>query len=147
MRKEPVSPRDGPSLRPFRRRAPASPQIGRQTHRGRFAAQVQSQFRRLGTHRIDQAVERRPPITTWLHCPAGRLWPGTLGAGVVPIPKFFATFYPEQGDQAPETVSRHATVHQPTVAHLTRDNSLLAIMLCTPLLREQQDWIEEVRDY
>jgi len=63
-----------------------------------------------------------------------------------PIPKFFQGFYPEQGDPIPETVSRHATVHQPTVDHLTRENSLQAIMLCTSLLREQQAWIDEVRD-
>ncbi len=63
-----------------------------------------------------------------------------------PIPKFFQGFYPEQGDPIPETVSRHATVHQPTVDHLTRENSLLAIMLCMSLLREQQAWIDEVRD-
>ncbi len=63
-----------------------------------------------------------------------------------PIPKFFQAFYPEQGHAVPETASRHATVHQPTVEHLTRENSLLAIMLCVSLLREQQAWIDEVRD-
>ncbi|MCY3894542.1 MAG: hypothetical protein OXF65_14750 [Acidimicrobiaceae bacterium] len=63
-----------------------------------------------------------------------------------PIPKFFKKFYPEQGDAVPETASRHATVHQPTIEHLSRENSLLAIMLCSSLLREQQAWILEVRD-
>lgn len=63
-----------------------------------------------------------------------------------PIPKFFQNFYPEQGDAMPETASRHATVHQPTIEHLTRENSLLAIMLCASLLREQQAWILEVQD-
>lgn len=63
-----------------------------------------------------------------------------------PIPKFFQKFYPEQGDAVPETASRHATVHHPTIEHLTRENSLLAIMLCISLLREQQAWIDEVRD-
>ena len=61
-----------------------------------------------------------------------------------PIPKFFQSFFPANDDPIPETISRHATVHLPTVAHLTRENALLAIMLCTSLLREQQDWIEEV---
>lgn len=64
-----------------------------------------------------------------------------------PIPKFFHNFYPDSEDPIPETTSRHATVHHPTVEHLTRENALLAIMLCASLLRQQQDWIEEVRDY
>ncbi|WP_419554646.1 hypothetical protein [Candidatus Poriferisodalis sp.] len=62
------------------------------------------------------------------------------------IPSFFHGFYPNRDDPIPETTSRHATVNLPTVAHLTRENALLAIMLCTSLLREQQDWIEEVAD-
>lgn len=63
-----------------------------------------------------------------------------------PIPKFFQEFHPKRGHAVPETASRHATVHQPTIEHLTRENSLLAIMLCISLLREQQAWIDEVRD-
>ena len=62
---------------------------------------------------------------------------------IAPIPKFFTPYYP--GQPVPETVSRHATVHQPSVAHLSRDNALLAIMLSTSILREQQSWCEEVR--
>ena len=64
---------------------------------------------------------------------------------IAPIPKFFTPYYANQGQPVPETVSRHATVHQPTVAHLSRDNALLVIMLSTSILREQQSWCEEVR--
>jgi hypothetical protein len=49
------------------------------------------------------------------------------------------------GEVIPDTVSRHATVHKPTVAHLTADNALMAIMLATSILTDQQAWCEEVR--
>jgi hypothetical protein len=62
-----------------------------------------------------------------------------------PIPKFFTPFYNKDGEPIPNTVSRHATVHKPTVAHFSRENALLALMLCVSILREQQDWAEEVR--
>lgn len=62
-----------------------------------------------------------------------------------PIPKFFEPFYGREGESIPETVSRHATVHQPTVSHFNRANALLAIMLATSILRDQQAWCVEVR--
>jgi hypothetical protein len=62
-----------------------------------------------------------------------------------PVPKFFTPYYPNQGQPVPNTVSRRATVHQPSIAHLSRDNALLAIMLSISILREQQSWSEEVR--
>ncbi|MEQ8438772.1 MAG: hypothetical protein RIB65_14860 [Ilumatobacter fluminis] len=62
-----------------------------------------------------------------------------------PIDKFFTPFYARPGEQVPETVSRHATVHRPTVAHLSKENALLAIMLDVSILRQQQAWAEEVR--
>lgn len=62
-----------------------------------------------------------------------------------PIPKFFAPFHARPGEVIPDTVSRHATVHKPTVKHLSRENALLALMLCVSILREMQDWAEEVR--
>jgi hypothetical protein len=65
---------------------------------------------------------------------------------IAPIPKFFAPFHGRPGEIIPDTVSRHMTVHQPTVAHLSRDNALLAIMLCVSILREQQAWCEEIQD-
>ena len=65
---------------------------------------------------------------------------------LAPIPSFFTKFHPDDGDPVPETVSRHATVHRPTVEHLSPANALLSVMLCTSYLREQQQWIED-NDY
>lgn len=62
---------------------------------------------------------------------------------LAPIPKFFTQFHPDDGDPVPATVSRHATVHLPTVAHLSPANALMSVMLCTSYLREQQQWIED----
>ena len=62
-----------------------------------------------------------------------------------PIPKFFEPFYGRKGERIPDTVSRHVTVHRPTVEHLSRSNALLAIMFSTSILRDQQAWCEEVR--
>ena len=66
---------------------------------------------------------------------------------IAPIPKFYTPFYGKPDEKIPDTLSRHATVHQPTVEHLSKENALLAVMLCMSLLRQQQDWAEEVRDY
>jgi hypothetical protein len=73
-------------------------------------------------------------------------WEVLRHALIAPIPKFFTPFYGRPGETVPDTVSRHVTVHRPTVAHLTRDNALLAIMLCVSILREQQTWREEIED-
>lgn len=62
-----------------------------------------------------------------------------------PIPRFFSPFYPSKDMPIPDTVSRHMTVHQPTVEHLSKTNALLAIMLSTSLLRERQFWNEDTR--
>jgi hypothetical protein len=62
-----------------------------------------------------------------------------------PIPKFFTPFHAVPGEPIPDTVSRHATVHRPTVTHLTKENAVLALMLCVSILRQMQDWAEEVR--
>ena len=59
-----------------------------------------------------------------------------------PVPKFFTPYYPDQGDPIPETTSRHAAVHNPTVEHLSKENALIALMLCTSLLRDLQSWRE-----
>ena len=66
---------------------------------------------------------------------------------IAPIPKFYTPFHGRPGEKIPDTVSRHATVHQPKIEHLSKENALLAVMLCVSLLRQQQDWAEEVRDY
>jgi hypothetical protein len=62
-----------------------------------------------------------------------------------PIPRFFTPFWGREGEAMPATTSRHATVHKPTVRHLSTENALLAIMLATSILRESQAWCEEVR--
>jgi hypothetical protein len=62
-----------------------------------------------------------------------------------PIPKFLTPFHGKPDEPIPETVSRHATVHKPTVKHFSVENSLLALMLVTSILRAQQEWCEEVR--
>ena len=62
-----------------------------------------------------------------------------------PIPKFFTTWFPSSGAPAPKELSRHVVAHQPTVEHFSRQNALISVMLMTSLLREQEDWIEEVQ--
>ena len=61
-----------------------------------------------------------------------------------PIPSFFTPFHPGTGGPAPESLSRHVVAHQPTLTHLTALNSLKAVMLVTAILREMQDWAEEM---
>lgn len=65
---------------------------------------------------------------------------------IAPIPKFYTPFHGKPDEKIPDTLSRHATVHKPTIEHLSKENALLAVMLCVSLLRQQQDWAEEVRD-
>lgn len=60
-----------------------------------------------------------------------------------PISKFFGPFFADRGDPMPDKLSRHAVVHRPTAEHFSKENALLAIMLATSLLREQQAWYEE----
>jgi len=62
-----------------------------------------------------------------------------------PIDKFFTPYHVKPGEQIPPTLSRPATVHKPPVAHLSRQNALLALMLDVSILRQQQEWAEEVR--
>jgi hypothetical protein len=64
---------------------------------------------------------------------------------MAPVPRFFTSFYPERGDVLPTSLSRHAVVHQPTLAHFSDTNALLSIMLVCSILRSQEEWIEEVR--
>ncbi len=64
---------------------------------------------------------------------------------IAPIPKFFTPFHGRPSEPLPDTASRHATVHRPTVQHLSKVNALLSLMLCVSILRDMQDWCEEVR--
>ncbi|MEV1317884.1 hypothetical protein AB0J14_17595 [Micromonospora arborensis] len=63
---------------------------------------------------------------------------------MAPIPRFFTPWFPGRGDAPPEALSRHVVAHQPNTQHFTTENSLVAIMLMTSLLRQQQAWCEEV---
>ncbi len=63
---------------------------------------------------------------------------------IAPVPRFFTRYDPEKGDPLPEGLSRHAVAHQPTLAHFSETNTLLALMLVTSILRQMQDWIEEM---
>ena len=76
----------------------------------------------------------------------GRGWFMYWRALLQPVPKFFTPYYPDRGDPIPETTSRHATVHNPTVEHLSKENALIALMLCTSLVRDLQSWHEYERD-
>jgi hypothetical protein len=64
---------------------------------------------------------------------------------ISPIPRFFAPFYGKPGESVPDTVSRHATVHRPTISHFSELNAVLAIMLAVSFLRDQEEWSQEVR--
>jgi hypothetical protein len=64
---------------------------------------------------------------------------------MLPVPRFFTSFFPERGDPVPTSLSRHAVVHQPTLSHFSEINALLSIMLVSSILRSQEEWIEEVR--
>jgi hypothetical protein len=61
-----------------------------------------------------------------------------------PIPKFFHPW--QAGKEAPPTdLSRHVIAHQPTVAHLSRRNALVAQMFVVSLLRERQHWADQIQ--
>jgi len=93
-------------------------------------------------------------------------------AVIAPIPKFFGEWWPERpaveeraarpatserkgrkkrkaqparpAVPVPESVSRHVVVHHPHLDHMRPDNALRAVMLCVAILRDQQDWCDEV---
>lgn len=79
-----------------------------------------------------------------------RLEPGDVGPWsfcyqvlIAPLPRFFTSYYPENG-ALPAGLSRHAVAHQPTLSHFSETNTLLSLMLVTSILRQMQQWIEEV---
>jgi hypothetical protein len=63
---------------------------------------------------------------------------------IAPIPRFFTPWWPNEGTPPPDGLSRHVVAHQPTLAHFSETDALLAIMLVTSILRQQQDWSDEV---
>jgi len=70
-------------------------------------------------------------------------WDVQRVAFISPIPKFFTGFTP--GKPHPESLSRHVVAHDPTPEHMSPHNALVALMLSTSILREQQEWSVEVR--
>lgn len=70
-------------------------------------------------------------------------WDVQRVALISPIPKFFTSFTP--GSSHPESLSRHVVAHDPTPEHMSLHNALVALMLATSILREQQEWSVEVR--
>ncbi len=64
-------------------------------------------------------------------------------AALAPIGPFYTIWYPRSGKPAPETLSRHVTVHHAEQWHYTRGNSAVAILLLTSVLRALQELAEE----
>lgn len=64
---------------------------------------------------------------------------------MAPIPRFFTPWTPESGKPAPEALSRNVVAHQATLAHFTRENALVGLMLDISILRAQQEWSQDVR--
>ncbi len=64
-------------------------------------------------------------------------------AFVAPVKTFFTEF--RAGDPEPDLLSRHVVAHAPTKAHFNRTNVVISLMLATSILREQEEWCEEVR--
>jgi hypothetical protein len=64
---------------------------------------------------------------------------------MAPIARFFTPWFPGSGAPAPEHLSRHVVAHRPTLAHFSRTNALVALMLDVSILREQQAWSDEVK--
>ena len=64
---------------------------------------------------------------------------------IAPIPLFFTEWFPDSGDEPPNSLSRYVVAHQPTQQHFSPENALLSLMLATSLLYATQEWSEEVR--
>jgi hypothetical protein len=64
---------------------------------------------------------------------------------IAPIPHFFKGFEP--GVPKPRHVSRHVVAHEPTRDHMTPVNAIKSVMLVTGIIRSQQDWITDTREF
>jgi len=102
--------------------------------------------------KVDWEKERKKSKYAWAKIEIDRVgdgdvepWDFNYQVLIAPIPRFFTAWWPSQGIPPPDGLSRHAVAHQPTVAHFSTTNSLLAIMLVSSILRAQQEWSEEVR--
>jgi hypothetical protein len=59
-------------------------------------------------------------------------------ASLAPADAFYGKGDGRRGDPVPEGLNRHVHGHRPPLCHYRKDNALLAVMLMTSLLREQQ---------
>jgi hypothetical protein len=58
-------------------------------------------------------------------------WVYNVGYALVPAVQFLADWRPEDGDEPPTRLSRHASVHSASTDHMTKLNATIAIMLVT----------------
>jgi hypothetical protein len=54
---------------------------------------------------------------------------------IAPIPRFYTEWFPERGTPSPTELSRHASVHHPSLNQYTTENGLLSLLLLVSLLR------------
>jgi len=55
---------------------------------------------------------------------------------LLPVIRFYTTWWSSSGTPPPAELSRHVTVHLAPASHLTADNALVAVMLLTSILRD-----------
>lgn len=55
---------------------------------------------------------------------------------LLPITRFYTSWWATSGAPLPSELSRHVTVHLAPASHLTADNALVAVMLLSSLLRD-----------
>lgn len=103
--------------------------------------------------RADWEKKRKKSRYAWASIEIDRAGDGDVEPGdfkyqvlIASIPRFFTPWRPEWGKPPPKGLSRHIVAHHPTPDHFSQSNALLSIMLITSILREQQEWSEEVRD-
>ncbi len=59
---------------------------------------------------------------------------------VAPVVRFYARWFPWDGEPPPPELSRHVSVHHADSQQYSRSNALLALMLLVSLLREFSEW-------
>jgi hypothetical protein len=67
-------------------------------------------------------------------------------AAIAPIDRFYTEWYAASGIPPPAELSRHVSVHHPTLQQYSRSNALLAVMLLVSLLREFTEWEDASTD-
>ncbi|MEV6168226.1 hypothetical protein AB0L99_08370 [Streptomyces sp. NPDC051954] len=64
---------------------------------------------------------------------------------LAPLEPLYTQYWPKNNDPLPESLSRHAVVHNFPLEHLNEGHSIVAVMLMISILRECQQRAEEVR--